>query len=232
MQLHHLTKHTAFPDPNTALDDPNGLLAIGGDLSPERLIEAYHNGIFPWYNPGEPILWWSPDPRAVIYLDDLHVSRSLKKFIRRQPYRLTLNYSFASVIHECAITRSEETWIGPEIRAAYIQLHHQGIAHSVEVWLKDELIGGLYGIAQGKIFCGESMFSKRDNASKCALVALCQHLIAYDFVLIDSQIINSHTASMGAIEIPRIEYLNLLKKLQRISPENHCWKAQELVINQ
>lgn len=231
MQLHYLTRDTAFPDPNTALDEPNGLLAIGGDLSTARLIEAYQNGIFPWFNSGEPALWWSPDPRAVIYPDALRINRSLKKFLRRKPYRVTLNHSFSAVIHECAANRAEGTWIGPEVRSAYIQLHNMGIAHSVEVWRQEQLVGGLYGIGQGKIFCGESMFSKEDNASKCALIALCRHLVAYEFALIDSQIINPHTQSLGAIEIPRSQYLSLLKRFGGISPQKQCWNQQELVLN-
>lgn len=229
-QPYYLTENSPFPNPETALDEPNGLLAIGGDLSPSRLISAYNNGIFPWYNPGEPILWWSPNPRAVIYPDRLHISRSLKKFIRRNPYRVTLNRNFADVIYECAISRCESTWISPEMRAAYVQLHHMGIAHSVEVWLDEALIGGLYGIGQGRIFCGESMFSRKDNASKYALIALSRHLSAYGFALIDSQIINPHTASLGAVEIPRSEYLELLKKYQNVSPQKRCWNQQELVM--
>lgn len=230
MPLYRLSKAPVFPDAEEALDDPNGLLAVGGDLSTARLLAAYHNGIFPWFNPGEPIQWWSPDPRAVFYPDKIHISRSLKKAIRKTPYRMTLNHDFASVIYHCATLRQEGTWISPDMQAAYIALHQQGIAHSVEVWHEQELIGGLYGIGVGKLFCGESMFSLRDNASKFAFVALTQHLLRYDFPLIDSQILNDHTASLGATEIARPYYLTLLNQYRDVQPEKTCWQKQILVI--
>jgi leucyl/phenylalanyl-tRNA--protein transferase len=232
MQLCYLTDDAAFPEPETALNEPNGLLAVGGDLSTERLISAYYHGIFPWYNAGEPILWWSPNPRAIIYPQNLHISRSLKKQFRQTPYRITLNHSFADVIHQCALFRQEGTWIGPEMRTAYLQLHYRGIAHSVEVWQQEQLIGGLYGISLGRIFCGESMFSRQSNAAKYALAALCQHLNQHDFKLIDSQVINPFTESLGAIEIDRSDYLAQLKQYRDIPPLKPCWDVQELVIRQ
>lgn len=181
MQLFQLSPNTTlFPPVEKALADPNGLLAFGGDLSPDRLLAAaYRHVIFPWYSPGDPILWWSPDPRAVLHPQALHISRSLRKFMRKQLFHITLNYAFSSVIHACANARQEGTWISPAMIAAYCKLHELGYAHSIEVWYEDELVGGLYGIAQGTLFCGESMFSTRDNASKCALVALVTHFMRY-----------------------------------------------------
>ncbi len=165
-------RHTAlitviyFPSPELALREPNGLLALGGDLTAPRLLAAYQRGIFPWFNPGEMILWWSPDPRAVLFPEDLHISRSMRRFIRHCPYRFTLNHAFADVISACATERDEGTWIGRDVQQAYCQLHALGHAHSLEVWLENELVGGLYGVAVGAVFCGESMFSRADNASK------------------------------------------------------------------
>ncbi|VXC67228.1 leucyl/phenylalanyl-tRNA-protein transferase [Enterobacterales bacterium 8AC] len=216
----------AFPSPEGALRDPNGLLAIGGDLTPSRLLAAYERGIFPWYSPGEAILWWSPDPRAVMFPAEHHVSRSLKRFLRANPFRITLNQDFAAVIAACAYRPDEGTWIGPEVQQAYLQLHQQGHAHSVEVWQEDKLVGGLYGVAQGALFCGESMFSRTTNASKCALMAFCRHFAAYGGELVDCQVLNAHTASLGAKEIPRRQFLQLLSHLQRrvLAPE--CWQPQ------
>jgi len=230
MPLYRLTKALIFPAAENALDDPDGLLATGGDLSLERLQLAYRSGIFPWFNQEDPILWWSPDPRAVFYPDKIHISRSLKKIIRKMPYRITLNHNFPAVIYQCASIRQEGTWISPAMQSAYIALHQNGIAHSVEVWHGDQLVGGLYGIGMGKIFCGESMFSKQDNASKFAFIALTQHLCRYDFKLIDSQILNEHTASLGATEIARAFYLTLLNQYRDILPEKTCWQKQILVI--
>ncbi len=159
-----------FPSPELALREPNGLLALGGDLTAPRLLAAYQRGIFPWFNPGEMILWWSPDPRAVLFPEDLHISRSMRRFIRHCPYRFTLNHAFADVISACATERDEGTWIGRDVQQAYCQLHALGHAHSLEVWLENELVGGLYGVAVGAVFCGESMFSRADNASKSALM--------------------------------------------------------------
>ena len=195
-----------FPEPHLALKEPNGLLAIGGEISPARLRVAYQSGIFPWYFPYEEPLWWSPDPRAVLPAGDLHIGRSLRKFIRHQPYKITLNHAFASVIEACSI-RDEGTWIGPDIKEGYEALYRQGEAHSVEVWDGDELVGGLYGVNVGAVFCGESMFSRRDNASKCAFIAFYNHFLRYGGQLFDCQVLNSHTASLGASEISRDHYL-------------------------
>ncbi|MDF2868244.1 MAG: leucyl/phenylalanyl-tRNA--protein transferase [Gammaproteobacteria bacterium] len=202
-----------FPDPQTALVDPNGLLAVGGDLSPERLIAAYSQGIFPWFNEGEDIMWWSPDPRAVLFLDDLKISRSLTKVLRKGLFKLTFDQDFPAVIQQCAELRKNGagTWITAEMIEAYCELHRQGIAHSVEVWQQNELVGGLYGLSIGKVFCGESMFSKVSNASKVGLIYLVTKLKQRDFILIDCQMPNPHLLNLGATTIPRQEFLNLLK---------------------
>ena len=168
-----------FPDVGQALRDPDGLLAIGGDLSSERLLQAYSNGIFPWFNEGQPILWWSPDPRCVLEPNDLKISRSLHKRIRKNEYRISYNQAFTEVLEGCAASRKgvNETWITSDIKLAYITLHQQGYAHSVECWHEGKLVGGLYGVAIGKVFFGESMFSRRTDASKVALVHLTQQLL-------------------------------------------------------
>ncbi|WP_431222965.1 leucyl/phenylalanyl-tRNA--protein transferase [Serratia sp. L9] len=216
----------AFPSPEGALRDPNGLLAIGGDLTPPRLLAAYQRGIFPWYSPGEAILWWSPDPRAVLFPNEFHISRSLKRFLRSNPFHITLNHDFAAVIAACAHRPDEGTWISQDVQLAYLQLHRQGYAHSVEVWLGDELVGGIYGVAQGALFCGESMFSRTTNASKCALVAFYRHFTAYGGELVDCQVLNAHTARLGAREIPRRQFLQLLSNLQRKALAPGCWQPQ------
>uniref|UniRef100_UPI004048F788 leucyl/phenylalanyl-tRNA--protein transferase n=1 Tax=Gallaecimonas sp. GXIMD4217 TaxID=3131927 RepID=UPI004048F788 len=219
-----------FPDPITALDSPNGLLAFGGDLSPTRLMSAYRLGIFPWFNPGEPILWWSPNPRAVARPGDVYLSRSLAKWLRKTPYRYTLNRAFTQVLDGCSAPRKEQqgTWLSPLMRAAYIQLHQLRLAHSLEVWLDDELVGGLYGVAIGKIFCGESMFHRRSNASKAAFVMLHQHLAAVGTQLIDCQLMNPHLASLGVLEIPRGQFLDLLAALRDGTVQPDAWLPQEL----
>ncbi|MGK0684331.1 leucyl/phenylalanyl-tRNA--protein transferase [Serratia marcescens] len=216
----------AFPSPEGALRDPNGLLAIGGDLTAQRLLAAYERGIFPWYSPGEAILWWSPDPRAVLFPTEFHLNRSLKRFLRHDPFHITLNHDFASVIAACAHRPDEGTWIGPEVQRAYQHLHRLGYAHSVEVWQDDQLVGGMYGVAQGALFCGESMFSRVTNASKCALMAFCRHFAAYGGELIDCQVLNAHTARLGAREIPRRQFLQQLSTLQRRPLAPACWAPQ------
>ena len=201
-----------FPDPSNALDDPNGLLAVGGDLSPDRILAAYHRGIFPWFNPGDPILWWSPSPRTVVYPDQLHLSKSLRKTLRQGVYRVTFDNCFRRVMAACAAPRTyaDGTWISDEIIAGYSTLHERGLAHSVEVWRDDELVGGLYGIALGQIFFGESMFSRADNASKVGFAHLVRQLRKWDFQLIDCQVANDHLFSLGAVEIPREEFQRML----------------------
>ncbi len=219
---------TAFPSPEKALREPNGLLALGGDLRPARLMAAYQRGIFPWYSPGDPILWWSPDPRAVLSPEQFHQSRSMKRFHRHSPYQVTMNTAFNQVITGCTDGRTDGTWITPDIIAAYGRLHQLGQAHSVEVWQGDELVGGLYGVAVGALFCAESMFSRRINASKTALLVFCQHFIHYGGKLIDCQVLNEHTASLGVREISRRNYLGLLNSLRSVPIDPGCWHKQNL----
>ncbi|MGP6441584.1 MULTISPECIES: leucyl/phenylalanyl-tRNA--protein transferase [Rahnella] len=217
-----------FPAPETALQEPNGLLAIGGDLTAPRLLSAYQHGIFPWFEPGEMILWWSPDPRAILVPGERHASRSLKRFMRKMPFRFTLNQQFEQVIHACAMQREDGTWIGPLVQRGYQELHEAGRAHSVEVWEGDELVGGLYGVSVGGLFCGESMFSRRENASKCALMLFCQHFSRNGGELIDCQVLNPHTASLGAREIPRRQFLQQLSALSQRALAPDCWLPQDL----
>jgi len=201
-----------FPPLSKALREPNGLLAAGGDLRPERLIQAYRHGCFPWFQDGQPILWWSPDPRTVLLPDNLHVSRSLAKVMRQGRYRVTFDQAFAEVIRACAAPRSyaAETWITSPMQDAYLELHRRGIAHSVEVWRDDLLVGGLYGLAMGQLFFGESMFSRADNASKVGFVTLVEHLKNWGFVLIDCQMPTEHLLSLGAQTISRTEFAGYL----------------------
>ncbi|WP_318375083.1 leucyl/phenylalanyl-tRNA--protein transferase [Enterobacter sp.] len=229
MRLVQLSRHSvAFPSPEGALREPNGLLALGGDLSPARLLMAYQRGIFPWFSPGDPILWWSPDPRAVLWPEQFHLSRSMARFHKRSPYRVTLNHDFGQVIAGCAQDRDEGTWITPDVVLAYHRLHELGYAHSIEVWEGDELVGGMYGVSQGALFCGESMFSRRVNASKTALLVLCEDFLRQGGQLIDCQVLNEHTASLGATDIPRREYLQHLNamRLQKMPP--HFWVPRTL----
>lgn len=203
-----------FPPLNKALREPNGLLAAGGDLRPERLIQAYRHGCFPWFQDGQPILWWSPDPRTVLLPDALHISRSLAKVLRQGRYQVTFDQAFSAVICACAAPRSyaTETWITSPMQEAYLALHERGVAHSVEVWRDNELVGGLYGLAMGQLFFGESMFSRADNASKVGFVTLIERLRAWGFVLIDCQMPTEHLLSLGAQTISRAEfsrYLNI-----------------------
>ena len=203
-----------FPPLQQALREPNGLLAIGGDLSAARLISAYRHGCFPWYQAGQPLLWWSPDPRTVLFPPDLHVSRSLAKTLRKTPLRVTYDQAFERVILACAGPRrdADGTWITAEMRQAYQQLHTQGWAHSVEVWDGDQLVGGLYGIAMGKLFFGESMFSHVDNASKIGFVTLVRDLAAWGFVMIDCQMQTAHMQSLGASSLSRERFSEYLAK--------------------
>jgi leucyl/phenylalanyl-tRNA---protein transferase len=193
------------------LADENGLVAVGGDLSPRNLLQAYRRGIFPWFSEGDPIFWWSPDPRAIFELDGLHVSRRLQRTIRNGKFTLTANRDFAGVIHGCA-NRAEGTWITAEMIEAYERLHQLGHAHSVEVWHAGKLAGGLYGVAIGGFFAGESMFTRVRDASKVALVWLVERLRQRGFQLFDTQFVTEHTTGMGAKEIPREAYLKRLKR--------------------
>lgn len=206
-----------FPAVKGALDEPNGLLAFGGDLRPGRLLAAYRLGIFPWYNE-PPILWWSPNPRAVIFPERLHVSRSLRKTLRRGNFEVTMDRAFSNVVAGCADRKS--TWISHEMRRAYIQMHELGHAHSIEVWHDDYLVGGLYGIALGQVFFGESMFSRTTDASKVALVYLCGQLRQWNFRVIDCQVGNDHTFSLGAVAINREQFSRLLTDHVDRPPDN------------
>ncbi len=203
---------TTFPDTRTALSDPNGLLAAGDTLSTDQLLAAYQKGIFPWFEEGQPVLWWSPSPRLVLQPEQLHISKSMKKALRRQQYSVTTDTCFEDVIRACAEPRDEQdgTWITDEIIEAYCKLHDLGFAHSVEVWENDELVGGLYGIAMGKIFFGESMFSLASNASKTGFITLVENLKRLNYQLIDCQVHTDHLASLGATEISRVEFENYL----------------------
>lgn len=212
------TEELYFPSTNTALQEPNGLLAVGGDLSPSRLLTAYQQGIFPWYEQDEPILWWSPCPRAVLFPPEIHISKSLNKRLRRSEYITTCDQAFESVIELCSQTPrhgQHGTWITDEIIEAYIHLHQLGHAHSIETWHQDKLVGGLYGIAMGKMFFGESMFSLKTDASKVAFTALAQNLDSWGYPLIDCQVPNPHLESLGSTEIDRPELNKYLERYTR-----------------
>lgn len=206
---------TLFPPVETALVDPNGLLAMGGDLSPARLLDAYRHGIFPWFNPGEPILWWSPDPRMVLEPGAVRVTRSLAKRIRNAGFEVRVDSAFAEVMRACAEPRAgaSGTWISPAMVAAYSRLFDAGYAHSVETWRDGRLVGGLYGVAIGRMFYGESMFSREPDASKVALVRLARQLAQWEFGLIDCQMETAHLASLGARTLPRAEFTTRLAEL-------------------
>lgn len=211
--MYLLSKDLVFPPVNLANKD--GLLAVGGDLSTERLLLAYKSGIFPWYNPEEPIIWYSPNPRMVLFPKNLKISKSMKQIIRKNQFRATFNQKFSEVISNCKNSYREGqggTWITDEMEQAYINLHKLGVAKSVEVWKGNELVGGLYGIDLGHVFCGESMFSKESNASKFAFIYLVQKLEKENYKLIDCQVYNEHLASLGAEEISRSAFLTYLKK--------------------
>lgn len=201
-----------FPDPQYI--DDEGIVALGGDLSPERLILAYSNGIFPWYNEGEPIIWWSPNPRFVLYPKDLKVSKSMRQVLRRETFKVTFDTDFASVLWNCQQikrTDQEGTWITDEMYDAYVHLHHLGLAHSVEVWQDEKLVGGLYGISIGKCFFGESMFAKVSNASKAGFITMVQKLESIGFEMIDCQTETGHLRSLGGDFIDRKDFLEYLK---------------------
>jgi leucyl/phenylalanyl-tRNA--protein transferase len=207
-----LTHRLLFPNVENADDD--GLLAVGGDLSPDRLLLAYMNGIFPWFNEDSMILWWSPDPRMVLFPNKIKISKSMQRLIKSGRFKTTWNTQFEKVVNACSIVKrkgQEGTWITPEMKGAYLKLHQMGIAKSMEVWENDELVGGLYGIDLGKVFCGESMFSKRSNASKFAFINLAQELEQKEYKLIDCQVYTDHLASLGAEEIPRQQFIKILK---------------------
>lgn len=222
--------YLAFPPLSNALSEPNGLLAVGGDLSPNRILLAYQKGIFPWFSESDPLLWWSPDPRAVIFIDDIRVNKTMKKFLKKTSYTVSLNQAFEEVIELCADApfRTEETWILPEMVESYIELHHQGHAHSIEVWDDGELVGGLYGIAVNGHFSGESMFYRKSNASKVALIALAKHLHSIGSMYIDCQLQNPFLQDMGCVEITRNEFVDHKHQASKITISNDFWQPRIL----
>lgn len=227
MPIFALPDEHIFPDPRLA--DASGLIAVGGDLHPERLLRGYTVGIFPWYSEGQPILWHSPDPRFVLELGDLHLPRTLRQRARKRPYVLRMDTAFADVIACCADSPrpgQDGTWITDEMEEAYIDLHELGFAHSVEAWKDDELVGGLYGVSLGGIFFGESMFARAPDASKLAFVALVQQLARWDFLLLDSQVHTDHVARFGAEEIDREDYLTLLGDALDVQTRRGPWSFE------
>lgn len=217
----------SFPPVETALKDPNGLLAVGGDLNVDRLIEAYALGIFPWSDDSQPLLWWSPDPRAIVYANEFHASKSLLKSMRKNNYRLTVNRAFNQVIHACAVARAdtEGTWITEDMIQAYINLHTAGYAHSIEVWENKTLIGGIYGVALEPVFSGESMFHNKTDASKIAFAATCKHLQFIGWQMLDCQIANDHLTSLGAIPISRTDFRKTLSTSRLTLPSSDLWQS-------
>jgi len=207
--------NTPFPPVETAMRNPNGLLAAGGDLQPERLLDAYRHGIFPWYSIGDPILWWSPDPRMVLFPDEFRISHSLRKTLRKGNYEIRTDTVFEKIMRACASPRQGQngSWIQEEIIEAYLRLHHMGLAHSVETWINGELCGGLYGVSLGRMFYGESMFSRKTDASKIAFAHLVLQLKRWEVGMIDCQMNTAHLATLGAREIPRKEFLMRLQEL-------------------
>lgn len=235
IKLHQLGNQLSFPAIKYALKEPNGLLAFGGDLSTERLVAAYNQGIFPWFSEGEPILWWSPDPRGILSLDEFHCSRSLSKFIRLSHFNVSLNTDFDQVIDACSrIPRTDNgTWITTAMTDAYKMLHKGGHAHSVEVWDEHRnLVGGLYGIAVGGVFCGESMFSRVTNSSKMAFYYLIQHMRDINADFIDCQMQNPHLKTLGCKEVSRSTFMSMLANSRKKPINKACWQKQWLRNNQ
>lgn len=226
-----------FPDTSQALAEPNGLLAAGGELSQDWLLCAYQQGIFPWFNEGDPILWWTPSPRMVLYPHQFHLSKSLRKALKREDYCVTMDRCFNEVVHACAAPREAQsdepaTWITPPMAKAYSDLHQAGIAHSVEVWQGETLIGGLYGLALGDIFFGESMFSRKTNGSKIAMAHLVEYLKQWQYKLIDCQVYNDHLYSLGAIEIDRHTFEQIISRHSANKPSSpEKWRAQEITLS-
>lgn len=215
-----------FPPPAAALAEPNGLLAAGGGLGAERLIAAYRAGIFPWFGRGDPVLWWSPDPRWVVEPGAVKISRSLRKTLRRGGFEVTADRAFGDVMRACAASRGDDggTWIGEEMIAAYGALHARGLAHSIETWVDGELAGGLYGVALGRAFFGESMFSRRSDTSKIALAHLARQLARWEFGLIDCQVHTPHLASLGAQPLPRTDFVRRLAELVNYPQRPGPWR--------
>lgn len=226
MPVYRLTNEFIFPPPDHA--EPDGLLAIGGDLASDRLLLAYQLGIFPWYGDGVPILWWSPDPRLVLEPGDFHVSRRLRRTLRKGKFQVTMDRSFAAVIGACAtVPRSGQngTWITRDMQRAYIRLHELGYAHSVESWLDGNLVGGIYGVSLGKCFFGESMFSYESDASKAAIAVLVRHLDKWQFHLLDAQVKTGHLLSLGAKEMPRKNFMQKLQVALQLPTMRGRWEA-------
>jgi leucyl/phenylalanyl-tRNA--protein transferase len=225
MPIFRLVDEPVFPPPDYA--DPSGLLAVGGDLSNERLLEAYRVGIFPWYSDDQPILWWSPDPRLILDLKDFKISRSLGKTLKKGVFQVTFDHAFEEVIQACAVVPREAqngTWITAEMQEAYINLHGLGYAHSVETWFGGQLAGGLYGVSLGKCFFGESMFHLKTDASKIALATLVERLKSWDFHFIDSQMTTEHMVRLGAKELPRRIFLKRLQSALRHPTRRGRWR--------
>ncbi|MDP2570684.1 leucyl/phenylalanyl-tRNA--protein transferase [Vibrio penaeicida] len=223
------TDRQSFPSTKEALDNPDGLMAMGGDLHPDRLLSAYQQGIFPWYSHNEPILWWSPSIRATFDPKTFKPAKSLKKYFRKSGYEVSINKATREVITLCAETRSpEETWLVEEMRDAYKRLASLGHVHSVEVWLKGQIVGGLYGVEIGQVFCGESMFSIQPNASKVALWHFCQHFQRNGGALIDCQLMNAHLQSLGAAECSRADFIDMLEILKTKNVSKQCYQPQIL----
>jgi leucyl/phenylalanyl-tRNA--protein transferase len=244
LELFRLDHNLTFPAADLALEEPNGLLAFGGDLSPERLLQAYTQGIFPWFSEGEPLLWWSPDPRGIIQTAHFHPSRSLRKSVRKYAYTATMNTDFNAVIEKCArvtrpsikIAQQEQintTWITDDMMQSYQSLHQQGWAHSVEIWDQNgKLAGGLYGIAINGGFCGESMFHVKTDASKAAFWALVSHMRKHQLPFIDCQMLNPHLATLGCVEVPRYTFLNMWHTAINRQQQPDCWSKQPLELVQ
>jgi leucyl/phenylalanyl-tRNA--protein transferase len=225
MPVYRLTRRIAFPPPDHAT--PDGLLAVGGDLSSERLLLAYQLGIFPWYEEGQPILWWSPDPRLVLDLEDLRITTRLRRTLRKGTFKVTFDTAFAEVIRACAeVPRKGQdgTWITQEMEQAYIGLHQEGYAHSAESWLNGELVGGVYGVSLGRSFFGESMFFRKTDASKVAFATLAQQLKCWGFHMIDAQVTTRHLLTLGAKEIPRRLFLKRLQMSLRFPTLRGKWE--------
>ncbi len=228
MTIYRLPDECVFPPPELAED--NGLLAVDGDLSEQRLLTAYSMGIFPWYSEGDPILWWSPDPRLVLFPQEFKVSRSLRQAVSRDIFKVTMDTAFEETIVHCANVHRKsdgDTWITDEMIDAYIRLHHSGFAHSVEAWSGGKLAGGLYGVSLGSVFFGESMFTKKSNASKVAFAKLVEQLIKWNFSLIDCQITTPHLKGLGAREIPRSTFLDLVNAGLTSSTLKGKWRITE-----
>jgi leucyl/phenylalanyl-tRNA--protein transferase len=221
----HAGAREEFPSVEMALSEPNGLLAAGGDLSPWRLLDAYRHGIFPWYSEGDPILWWAPDPRMVFATGNVHISTKFRRWLRYCDWQIRADTAFAQVMHACAAPRRGQpgTWITRGMRDAYCELHRLGHAHSIEVRAGEHLVGGIYGVAVGHMFFGESMFSAATNGSKVALLALCRGLHAWDFPLLDAQVASAHLASMGAFEMPRVQFNTALSLLCDADAQAGSW---------